>query len=77
VDHACIFDFLFNNFVDWVRCKIEWLDRIKSNNQVVHSLMAQEWRTVNCAADIAAKAEFLVSQTDSSSTVLFTRQSAG
>jgi len=39
--------------------------------------MAQEWRTVNCAADIAAKAEFLVSQTDSSSTVLFTRQSAG
>jgi hypothetical protein len=52
-------------------------DRIKSHDQVVHSLMAQEWRTVNCAADVAAKAEFLVSQTGSSSTALFTRQSAG
>ena len=51
-------------------------DRLKSHDPVVHSLMAQEWRTINCAADLATKAEFLISQTGTTSTALFTRQAA-
>ena len=49
-------------------------DRLKSHDTGVHALMAQEWRSINCAADIATKAEFLISQTGKTSTAYFTRQ---
>ena len=51
-------------------------DRLKSHDTAVHALMAQEWRSINCAADIGTKAEFLISQTGATSTAYFTRQSA-
>ena len=51
-------------------------DRLKSHDTAVHALMAQEWRSINCAADIATKAEFLISQTGATSSSYFTRQSA-
>jgi hypothetical protein len=51
-------------------------DRLKSHDTAVHALMAQEWRSINCAADIGTKAEFLISQTGKTSTAYLTRQSA-
>ncbi len=51
-------------------------DRLKSHDTAVHALMAQEWRSINCAADIATKAEFLISQTGKTATAYFTRQFA-
>ena len=51
-------------------------DRLKSHDTAVHALMAQEWRSINCAADIGTKAEFLISQTGKTSAAYFTRQSA-
>ena len=51
-------------------------DRLKSHDTAVHALMAQEWRSINCAADLATKAEFLVSQTGPTTAAYFTRHSA-
>ena len=49
-------------------------DRLKSNCKHIHALMAQEWRQINNAADLACKAEFLLAQTGRSSDVFYSRQ---
>ena len=48
-------------------------DRLKSNCQHIHALMAQEWKSINNAADLACKAEFLLAQIGPSSEAFFTR----
>ena len=51
-------------------------DRLKSHCSHIHSLMAQEWKTINNAADLACKAEILIAQTGRSSEAYFTHATA-
>jgi hypothetical protein len=50
-------------------------DRLKNNAKHIHALMAQEWKSINNAADLACKAEFLLAQTGRSSDVYYGHQS--